>query len=164
MDTRKPVKKRARERTQSEGPLKGERRRWRVIGFSINTSMTILRTSTMSWGLDGDFRTSTMILRTSVRILRASMATSGIRWRFWGPRRQFEGLDGDFRNSMTILRTSTTMWGPRFEDLDYDFEDLDRSSRCQIQAPQSRIQKQLTYRQTGIFHFGTWNLRPRLQN
>jgi hypothetical protein len=43
------------------------------------------------------------------------------------------------------------------EGLDGDFQDLDWSSKRQIQAPQSRIQKQLMYSQ------GTWNLRPRLQ-
>jgi hypothetical protein len=32
------------------------------------------------------------------------MATSGIRWRFWGPRRQFEGLD--LKILSTTLRTS----------------------------------------------------------
>jgi hypothetical protein len=135
METRKPVKKKARERTQSEG----QRRSWCVIGFSINTSMTILRTSKTSWGP---------------------------RWRFEDLDGDFEGLDGDFRTAITILRTSTTIWGPRrrLEDLDYDFEDLDWSSKCQIQAPQSRIQRQLTYSQIGIFNFGTWNLRPRLQN
>jgi hypothetical protein len=113
MDKRKPVKKKARERTQSEGPLKGERRSWRVIGFSINTSMTILR--------------------TSMPILRTSMTSWGPRLRFedldydfedlddeWGPRLRFEDLDYDFEDL-------DDEWGPRwrFEDLDYDFEDLD---------------------------------------
>jgi hypothetical protein len=63
-----------------------------------------------------------------------------------------------------LLRASMAIWGPRWrlQDFDDNFENLDWSSKCQIQAPQSRIQKQVTYSQIGIFHFGTWNLRPRL--
>jgi hypothetical protein len=65
METRKPVKKKARERTQSEGP-ETKLTCHRLLDQHLNDDFE---------GLDGD-------LRTSIRILRASMATSGLRLRF----------------------------------------------------------------------------------